>query len=457
MSPPPLVPLLGPVSSSPPHPPAPPSAAVTVGVGAPSTTPSSDALALDEEEDDDEATPLWRRVIPRAAALSVAYVSMGTAVYMQLEGWSPVDAAFFALQAALCVGYSGVTLTSSASELFTAAYVLTGNVLASGAIALFVQASLAPAVATEGGKKTAGARKAAVPQDADGGGDATGRDAAADVATGSSRRAPQPPRSECKVDELRGMALLMADAITIVSLLRSLSLPETFEAAVEVLYLGGGRAAPVLLDEDLEALGLIDADGSTAAVDQSPPLVPSDTSAPPPGVADLRRELAAFFSDVAGSAIGRVLSGYTLLWTWIGVGTLFFASHDGLPPARALLASVSSLTTFGLISPHPDDIGHVFVIVFLTSGVAIYANTLGRVADAFRLEWEIEQQRVAARRRRRRRDVAAVSPPRCDVATGAATTACGGLSWAEYLEHRLLQRGVRRGLLAEIREEYEQL
>lgn len=279
-----------------------------------------------------------------------------------------------------------------------------------------------------------------------------GRDVATVAATARRRGSPQSPHSKCEVDELRGVGLLIVDALTIVSLLRSLSLPQTFEAAVEVLYLGGG-GSKVLLDEDLETLGLVDADG---AVEPSPP-AQTDSSTPPPGVADLRRELAAFVSDVAGSAIGRVLSGYTLLWTWIGVGALFFATHDGLPPARALLASVSSLTTFGLISPHPDDVGHVFTIVFLVSGVAIYATTLGRVADVLRLEWEIEQQRGAARRRRRQRDVAAVSPPRCDVGTGAATTACGGLSWAEYLEHRLLQRGVRRTLLAEIREEYEQL
>ncbi|GAB0493106.1 hypothetical protein MMPV_004379 [Pyropia vietnamensis] len=307
------------------------------------------------EEEEDAEPPLWRQVIPRAAALSMAYVAAGTAVYMRLEGWGPLDATFFATQAVLCVGYSGVPLTSAASELFTTGYVLWGNVLASGAVALYVQASLSPepppaATVSKnlaatwtapwvGGKDNAAAAAAA------GEGSAASAAAAAAVANGVDGEAAS---SGTRAVERRGVALLLADLLAI--------------------------APPP---------------------DASPLTTSSD-------VRELRRALTAFLTDLATSAVGRVIVSYSLLWTWIAIGTAFFAVHDGLPPSTALLAAVASLTTLGLISPRPDDGGHVFVLIYLLTGVAIYAASLGRVADVFRVELEAEQARAATRRERAR-------------------------------------------------------
>lgn len=300
-----------------------------------------------DAEEEDAEPPLWRQVIPRAAALSVAYVAAGTAVYMRLEGWGPLDATFFATQAVLCVGYSGVPLTSAASELFTTGYVLWGNVLASGAVALYVQASLSPEPPPAADK--VGANRAVVANGVDGG-------------AASSGGTPEEPPPAVQAVDRRGVALLLTDLLTIAVRLRALVPPPP-----------GGAPAP-----DPSALT-----GSSDA-------------------RELRRALAAFLSDLATSAVGRVLVSYSLLWTWIAVGTAFFAAHDGLPPTTALLASVASLTTLGLISPRPDDGGHIFVLAYLLTGVAIYAASLGRVADVFRVEFEAEQARAATRRERAR-------------------------------------------------------
>lgn len=302
----------------------------------------------------------------------MAYVAAGTAVYMRLEGWGPLDATFFATQAVLCVGYSGVPLTSAASELFTTGYVLWGNVLASGAVALYVQASLSPEPPPAADKVGAnravrwlgGVDAAAAAGEA---GVATTA-AAAVVANGvdggaaSSGGTPEEPPPAVQAVDRRGVALLLTDLLTIAVRLRALVPPPP-----------GGAPAP-----DPSALT-----GSSDA-------------------RELRRALAAFLSDLATSAVGRVLVSYSLLWTWIAVGTAFFAAHDGLPPTTALLASVASLTTLGLISPRPDDGGHIFVLAYLLTGVAIYAASLGRVANVFRVEFEAEQARAATRRERAR-------------------------------------------------------
>lgn len=328
---------------------------------------ASDGGSVAEKEEDLEP-PLWRQVIPRAAALSIAYVAAGTAVYMRLEGWGPLDATFFATQAVLCVGYSGVPLTSAASELFTTGYVLWGNVLASGAVALYVQASLSPEPppATAASKDAAAIWAAPWVGGVDdatvavaGEGSAASATAAAAVANGGDGGTAS---SGTKAADRRGVALLLADLLTIAVRLRALAPPPP-----------GGAPPP----------------------DASPLTTSSD-------VRELRRALTAFLSDLATSAVGRVLVSYSLLWTWIAVGTAFFAAHDGLPPSTALLAAVASLTTLGLISPHPDDGGHVFVLIYLLTGVAIYAASLGRVADVFRVELEAEQARAATRRERAR-------------------------------------------------------
>lgn len=82
-----------------------------------------------------------------------------------------------------------------------------------------------------------------------------GRDAATVAATVRRRGSPQSPHSKCEVDELRGVGLLIVDALTIVSLLRSLSLPRTLKRRWRC-YTSGGEAPRSSLMRTLRRLAL---------------------------------------------------------------------------------------------------------------------------------------------------------------------------------------------------------
>lgn len=77
-----------------------------------------------------------------AGTFVLVYLFIGTVFYSVAESWSPVDALYFVVQAGLNVGYGDIQPTREISRLFTAGFVLLGNLLLGGALAIFVQQAL---------------------------------------------------------------------------------------------------------------------------------------------------------------------------------------------------------------------------------------------------------------------------------------------------------------------------
>ncbi|KAF6004408.1 hypothetical protein F1559_001717 [Cyanidiococcus yangmingshanensis] len=144
----------------------------------------------------------------------------------------------------------------------------------------------------------------------------------------------------------------------------------------------------------------------------------------PRGASLLIRDLSTVGMVFLNSPLGNVISSYSILWIWIGTGTLFGIVHEHLPFSDALLFSVSSLSTLG-ISPPPssDPVSRLFCTFFLLSGVAVYALTLGRVANFFVDRYEREQVRRLVTRRLRLRATWQRATPRCDIHDNAAALA----------------------------------
>ncbi|KAK4536744.1 hypothetical protein CDCA_CDCA09G2769 [Cyanidium caldarium] len=392
--------------------------------------------------------------IPRvAAAFVVAYLSTGTAFYSFAESWSPIDALYFVVQAGLNVGYGDMQPTNPLSRLFTAAYLLAGNLLLGGALGLFVRQSL----------------KRQEQQ--------------------MERRARAMLRRQQRRRQklARGMADAAHSADGIASLTipwRSLQWRWLFTDPPRFLRTGGELVHAYRLR--IEALA--------EETDTEPTVASAVASAVPlRGLALLASDMQVLWARFISSPLGSVVSSYSLLWVWIGAGTLFGITHEHLPFAEALLFSVSSLSTLGLSPPPSSDVvSHAFCIVFLLSGVAVYAATLGRVADFFVCLYERQTSRQLAQQEAQAReaiDTSASSVPdphtiasalawkaemrrthpellegdevhrsaaQGNGSDGAADASEASLSWAEFLEWRLLRDGdVSVERVAAIREEFK--
>ena len=57
---------------------------------------------------------------------AVAQITLGTVVYMWLEHWSPVDAAYFSVVTLATVGFGDLHPTTDAAKIFTIVYILFG-------------------------------------------------------------------------------------------------------------------------------------------------------------------------------------------------------------------------------------------------------------------------------------------------------------------------------------------
>ena len=60
------------------------------------------------------------------AGAAVVVVAVGTIVYMLVEGWSPLEAAYFCVVTLATVGYGDLYPTSDVGRLFTIFYIITG-------------------------------------------------------------------------------------------------------------------------------------------------------------------------------------------------------------------------------------------------------------------------------------------------------------------------------------------
>jgi len=67
-------------------------------------------------------------------AWAIAQILLGTLVYMWLEGWTPIDALYFAEVTLATVGFGDLHPTTDAAKLFTIVYILFGL----GVIAAFI-------------------------------------------------------------------------------------------------------------------------------------------------------------------------------------------------------------------------------------------------------------------------------------------------------------------------------
>jgi hypothetical protein len=74
--------------------------------------------------------PTGRIILEWAAA----QITLGTVVYMWLEGWSPVDALYFSVVALATVGFGDLHPTTDIAKLFTVVYIIFGL----GVIAAFI-------------------------------------------------------------------------------------------------------------------------------------------------------------------------------------------------------------------------------------------------------------------------------------------------------------------------------
>jgi hypothetical protein len=71
--------------------------------------------------------PAWRDPEIRVlTALVVLTLTVGCLVYMLLEGWSFVDAAYFSVVTLATVGFGDLTPTTQGAKLFTMAYIVVG-------------------------------------------------------------------------------------------------------------------------------------------------------------------------------------------------------------------------------------------------------------------------------------------------------------------------------------------
>ena len=73
-----------------------------------------------------------RRVLS-LLSLTFTLIAIATGVYMWLEGWGPVDAAYFSVATIATVGYGDLTPVTTAGKIFTIFYIVCG-------IGLFVAA-----------------------------------------------------------------------------------------------------------------------------------------------------------------------------------------------------------------------------------------------------------------------------------------------------------------------------
>jgi len=310
-----------------------------------------------------------------AATFVAMYLTIGTLFYSTVESWSPLDALYFVVQAGLNVGYGDIQPTKEISRLFTAAFVLAGNLLLGGALALFVQGALMK-------------QERLIQQFADESNklrvtmDDENNDGAWETNAGSG---------------VAGWAVsLFSDAV---SFTRGIH---------KVLSSYAKRAGRRLSNAAENALSSFSDDAMDA----------------PRGIDLLVRELSAVGAAFLNTPLGNVISSYSILWLWIGSGTAFGMIHEHLPFADALLFSVSSLSTLG-ISPPPssDPVSRLFCTVFLLSGVAVYALTLGRVANFFVDRYEREQVRRLVTTRLRLRKKLQQIARRCDIHDNAAALA----------------------------------
>jgi hypothetical protein len=320
-----------------------------------------------------------------AAAFVAAYLTVGTLFYTTVESWSPLDALYFVVQAGLNVGYGDIQPTKEISRLFTAGFVLAGNLLLGGALALFVQGALMK-------------QERLIQQ-------------FAEESNRSQARADESSEEDWDAKSNSGMTgwvmSLFGDAISLTKGVR------------KVLTSYAKRARRRISDAAENAMN--SANGTFGEE--------------PRGVALLVRDLSTVGMAFLNSPLGNVISSYSVLWVWIGTGTLFGIVHEHLPFSDALLFSVSSLSTLG-ISPPPssDPVSRLFCTLFLLSGVAVYALTLGRVANFFVDRYEREQVRrlVASRLRLRARWQRAA--PRCDIHGNAAAMAWKAQMRQEHAE-----------------------
>lgn len=58
--------------------------------------------------------------------LAIGQIVFGAFVYTRLEGWSPIDAVYFAVVALATVGFGDLVPTTDLGKLFTVGYILFG-------------------------------------------------------------------------------------------------------------------------------------------------------------------------------------------------------------------------------------------------------------------------------------------------------------------------------------------
>lgn len=83
----------------------------------------------EQRTDANEDTPdgVWEMYSTNIIALViVAVIGIGTVVYRSLEDWGWVDSLYFSVITLSTVGYGDLAPTSSASKLFTVAYIFSG-------------------------------------------------------------------------------------------------------------------------------------------------------------------------------------------------------------------------------------------------------------------------------------------------------------------------------------------
>jgi len=358
---------------------------------------------------------MFRSVFPLATTLAAGYLALGAVFYMHFEHWNLFESLYFAVQAGLNVGYGDQVPANPDSALFTAVYILIGNGLFGGALALFVESNIR--------RHDVSASSSSLDD------------------TCELREDGDFTEEDC--EERTGFSLLIHDVF---SLSRSANLLRK-----DIVESTGRFSLSTWVFTQLEA-------SEVAAAPLDPRNgQPSKRKAMSRGVALIRRDILRLIQDITSGALGRAVFAYLLLYFWIFLGAVYGHIHEGYTWSYSILFAVSSITTFGLIAPSSENLGRVWNFFYLVTGVPIYLSTLGRLADIFVEQYEVEEKKKWLDERRELRDVISAKTPRCDIHSEKLARGNRlGISWSEYMEYELLRRGlVDMETIGDLREEFD--